>query len=112
MSSESVLLVLGNEYNAAILGATDEARSAQALSDELDIPIATCYRRIEELEEANLLELEGRVLSDDRRRVSVYRRAVDRAVVDFESGDYEVTVDDRGDVTNTLDEVWRSLSSP
>lgn len=108
--SEAVLLVLGN--TAAILGVADEARSTLALSDGLTIPIATCYRRIEELVEADLLEHEGRVLSDDRRRVSVYRRAVDRVVVDFENGDYEVTVDDRGDVTNTLDEVWRSLSSP
>ncbi|ELY34960.1 hypothetical protein C497_14512 [Halalkalicoccus jeotgali B3] len=49
MYSVDVLLALGNEYNAEILGATDEPRSAQALSDELDIPIATCYRRLEQL---------------------------------------------------------------
>lgn len=111
MYSEAVLLALGNEYNAAILGAADEARSAQALSDELDIPIATCYRRIEELEEADLLEHEGRVLSEDRRRVSVYRRAVDRVVVDFEGSGYDVSVEERASVANKLDEVWRSLSS-
>lgn len=110
MSPEAVLLVLGKEYNAAILGAADEARSAQALSDELDIPVATCYRRIEELVAADLLEHEGRVLSEDRRRVSVYRRAIDRIVVEFENG-YGVTVEGRADDTNTLDEVWLSLST-
>lgn len=112
MYSGDALLVLGNEYNAEIMGATDEPRSAQALSDELDIPIATCYRRIEELEEADLLEHQGRVLSEERRRVSVYRRAVDRIVVNFDDESYTVNVAGRADVKNKLDEVWRSLSTP
>lgn len=110
-TSKSTLLVLGNEYNADILGATEEARSAQALSDELGIPIATCYRRIEELEEADLLEHQGRILSDERRRVSVYRRAVDRVVVGFDDERHTVRVEKRADVKNKLDDVWRSLSS-
>ena len=109
--NETALHALGNEYNAEILGATDEARSAQALSDELGIPIATCYRRIEELEEADLLEHEGRILSDDRRRVSVYRRAGDRIIESFENEQYSVRVEERADVKNKLDDVWRSLSS-
>lgn len=111
MYSADALLALGNEYNAEILGATAEPRSARALSDELGIPIATCYRRIEELTAARLLELDGRVLSDDRRRVSVYRRAIDRVVVNFDGETCAVAVEDRADVPNKLDDVWRSLSS-
>lgn len=111
MNSETALHALGNEYNAEILGATDEARSAQALSDELDIPIATCYRRIEELEEADFLEHHGRILSDERRRVSVYRRAIDRVIVGFEDEQCSVRVEERADAKNKLDDVWRSLSS-
>lgn len=111
MYSEEILLALGNEYNAMILGATDEPRSAQDLSNELDIPIATCYRRIEELTDTDLLEHQGRILSEDRRRVSVYRRSVDRVVVDFADESYAVTVDDRANVKNKLDDVWRSLST-
>lgn len=111
MYPDTVLRALGNEYNAAILGAADEARSAQDLSEELDIPIATCYRRLEELEEADLLEQQGRVLSEERRRVNVYRRAIERITVDFESENYSVTIEDRADVKNTLDDAWRSLST-
>ena len=59
-----MLRVLGNEYNPQILSFAHEPRSAQELSDELDVPIATCYRRIEELQEADLLEHHDRVLSD------------------------------------------------
>jgi len=109
MSSVNLLQTLGNKYSAEILDATDEPQSAQELSDELEIPIATCYRRIDELTEHDLLELHDNILSDDRRRIKVYRRNVDEVTIDF---DEELTVDieERTEVTNTLDEAWRTLS--
>ena len=109
MSSVDLLQTLGNKYSAEILDATDEPQSAQELSDELEIPIATCYRRIDELTEHDLLELHDNILSDDRRRIKVYRRNVDEVTIDF---DEELTVDieERTEVTNTLDEAWRTLS--
>jgi len=109
MASVDLLQTLGNKYSAEILDATDEPRSAQELSDELGIPIATCYRRIDELTEHNLLELHDNVLSDDRRRIKVYRRNVDRVRVEFEDS-LTVNIEERTNVTNTLDEAWRTLS--
>ena len=109
MASVDILQTLGNKYSAEILDATDEPASAQELSDELGIPIATCYRRIDELTEHDLLELHDNILSDDRRRIKVYRRNVQEVRVDFED-ELAVDVEDRADVTNTLDEAWRTLS--
>jgi DNA-binding LytR/AlgR family response regulator len=109
MASEELLRTLGNKYSAEILDATDEPRSAQELSDELEIPIATCYRRIDELTEHNLLELHDNILSDDRRRIKVYRRNVEAVRVEFDE-DLAVTIEERSEVTNTLDEAWRTLS--
>jgi predicted transcriptional regulator len=110
MDGTEMLRVLGNEYNPEILSFAHEPRSAQELSDELDVPIATCYRRIEELTDADLLEHHDRVLSDERRRVNVYRRNVEEVVVDFSEGDVSVTVEERRKVKNRLDEAWRTLS--
>ncbi|MFC7249148.1 ArsR/SmtB family transcription factor [Halomicroarcula sp. GCM10025324] len=109
MSSADILQTLGNKYSAEILDATDEPVSAQELSDELGIPIATCYRRIDELTEHDLLELHDNILSDDRRRIKVYRRNVDEVCVDFEE-ELSVNVEERSEVTNKLDEAWRTLS--
>ena len=109
MSSVDLLQTLGNKYSAEILDATDEPRSAQELSDELDIPIATCYRRIDELTEHDLLELHDNILSDDRRRIKVYRRSVDAVRVEFDEA-LAVDVEERSKVTNALDEAWRTLS--
>jgi predicted ArsR family transcriptional regulator len=109
MSTVDLLRTLGNKYSAEILDATDEPRSAQELSDELDIPIATCYRRIDELTEHDLLELHDNILSDDRRRIKVYRRNVETVRVDFDDS-LSVNMQERSEVTNTLDEAWRTLS--
>ena len=109
MASVDILQTLGNKYSAEILDATDEPQSAQELSDELGIPIATCYRRIDELTEHDLLELHDNILSDDRRRIKVYRRNVETIHVDFEDS-LPVSVEERSEVTNKLDEAWRTLS--
>jgi DNA-binding transcriptional ArsR family regulator len=111
MVSVDILQTLGNKYSAEILDATDEPASAQELSDQLDIPIATCYRRIDELTEHDLLELHDNVLSDDRRRIKVYRRNVEEVRVDF-NDELTVYVEERTEVTNKLDEAWRTLSEP
>ena len=109
MASEELLQTLGNKYSAEILEATDEPQSAQELSDELGIPIATCYRRIDELTEHDLLELHDNILSDDRRRIKVYRRNVDAVHVEFDEP-LAVDIDERTEVANKLDEAWRTLS--
>ena len=109
MASEQLIEVLGNKYNTDILSATTEPKSAQDLSEELDVPIATCYRRIEELTDAKLLELYDRPLSEEHRRVKVYRRNVDQVEIDFQGG-VTVNVTERTEVKNRLDDVWRTLS--
>jgi predicted ArsR family transcriptional regulator len=111
MVSVDLLRTLGNKYSAEILDATDEPKSAQELSEQLDIPIATCYRRIDELTNHDLLELHDNVLSDDRRRIKVYRRNVDAIEVAF-TDSLVIDVEKRSQVTNTLDEAWRTLSEP
>jgi hypothetical protein len=88
-----LLEVLGEQYSAAILSATDEPRSARELSDLLDVPIATCYRRIEDLVAVDLLAERGRELSDRGRRTSVYRRTVEELSVSFDEGAVDVSVE-------------------
>ncbi|WP_306057168.1 winged helix-turn-helix domain-containing protein [Natronococcus wangiae] len=82
-NSTTVLSALGNKYSAEILCAAGTPKSAQALSNDIEIPIATCYRRIEELVDAGLLTCEGRQLSEEGRRTNIYRRTLDEIEVDF-----------------------------
>ncbi|ELY84935.1 winged helix-turn-helix domain-containing protein [Natrialba taiwanensis] len=82
-NSTTVLSALGSKYSAEILCAAGTPKSAQTLSEDIEIPIATCYRRIEELVDAGLLTCEGRQLSEEGRRTNIYRRTVDELEVDF-----------------------------
>ena len=74
--------VLGREYSIDILGATEEPRSAANLSDSLGVPIATCYRRVNELAAVGLLE-EVPTEGDDAPRATQYRRTTDAMYVEF-----------------------------
>lgn len=90
---EELLEALGGKYAARILAAADSPRSAQELSDAVDVPIATCYRRIEELEAVDLLVCEGGKTSDRGRRTKVYRRSIDGVELDLEDGTPTLSVD-------------------
>ncbi|MFW6384822.1 MAG: ArsR/SmtB family transcription factor [Halodesulfurarchaeum sp.] len=109
MDVVEVLRVLGNKYNPEILQATNTPKSAQELSDELDIPIATSYRRIEELTENDLLTLEGKQVSREGRQTKVYRRQVDELTFAFEGEDLTIDLKERTEAKNQLVDVWSDL---
>lgn len=100
----TVLDALGNKYSTEILCAARTPTSAQELSDELEVPIATCYRRIEELEEVGLLQCEGRQLSDEGRRTNVYRRTLDEFAIEFAGESPRLSTEDRSAAKNEIQE--------
>ena len=58
MREKDVSRLLTDEYAERILVATQNtSRSVQEISDKYDIPIAACYRKIHELEEAGFLNV-------------------------------------------------------
>ena len=99
VDAEQLLDALGAQYSAEILAAAGSPISAQELSDRMDVPIATCYRRIEDLVEAGLLRREGRELSDQGRRTNVYRRTVDELTVEFSDATVTSRVRERAEAT-------------
>ncbi|WP_255190970.1 winged helix-turn-helix domain-containing protein [Natronobeatus ordinarius] len=104
VDSRAVLSALGNKYSAEILCAAGTPKSAQALSEDIEIPIATCYRRIEELVDAGLLECEGRQLSEEGRRTNIYRRTVDELEIDFGDEQPRLAHKRRTEAKNRLEE--------
>ncbi len=100
--ADALLSTLGGKYSAEILNATRTPTSVQELSEEIDVPIATCYRRIEALEEIGLLRCEGRQLSEEGRRTNVYRRTVDTMTFDFTGQAPTVEYKERSKAKNQL----------
>lgn len=73
---------LGKTYSVEILGAADRPISTAELSDSLEIPPATCYRRVKQLASVGLLE-ECQSEADESGRATLYRRTSDGIGIQF-----------------------------
>lgn len=105
-----LIRALGDKYSAEILSVTGEPRSAKELDEEFDVPIATGYRRIEELTDVGLLTFEEDILTEERRRRDTYMRQVDKITMEFGENELTVTVEEHSPVETKLDDMWRTLS--
>lgn len=93
VSEESLLGVLCDDYTVAILEATATAKTVPEISDDTGVPPATCYRRVNELEDAGLLE-EHDVVVSSNKRTSQYMRCIDSVDISFDDETATVTVSD------------------
>ncbi len=105
--ADDLLGAVGDAYGAEILCAAESPRSARELSDATGIPIATCYRRIEELVETGLLSQEGRQLSEAGRRTTVYQRTVEEVHVDLTGRKPRLALKERS--PDPLGDGWREV---
>jgi predicted transcriptional regulator len=84
MTEKDYFDAIGKKYAIEILSATAEPTTAVSLSNELGIPIATCYRRLNQLEGCGLVEVAGTTLSDKHQRCQQYKRTIDEINIKFE----------------------------
>jgi DNA-binding Lrp family transcriptional regulator len=79
--------LLMDEYNLKILSATTfKPRSARELSYIFGIPLASCYRKIKELEDQGLIKAVSRELTREGKRYSKYQSQVGSVRIAFEGG--------------------------
>jgi DNA-binding Lrp family transcriptional regulator len=105
-SSQYLIELLSDEYMLKILYATnDRARSITQLSEDFDIPITACYRRIENLRDKGLVFEDGTKISEKGRRIKLYRSAVSKIDVHFENGKmvFEISTEDGEKKARELD---------
>ena len=83
--------LLADTYAEIILSATYHApKSAQELAMEHDIPIAACYRKIHELERAELLKCVEETKSPRGKTIKLYRANIKEAQIIFENGEFRM----------------------
>ena len=91
MREKDISRLLTDEYAERILVAThDRPRSVQELSDKNDIPIAACYRKVHELEQAGLLHCAEIVTTPKGKTMRLYRSQLKSAVLIYEDGVFKV----------------------
>lgn len=90
---DGVLDVLSDEYAREILAATSvKPMSAQQLADECEMSEPTVYRRIDRLQEYDLLG-ERTEIRDDGNHHSVYTAALSALSLELADGTFEAIVE-------------------
>ena len=69
------------ESRAIIFSITRKGKTASKLADSLKIPLSSVYKKISDLEELTLIEVEKTILSDKGRRFKVYKSRINKAEI-------------------------------
>jgi len=97
-SEKDVSRLLADDYSQKILVSTYATpMSAQKLSKVCQIPIAACYRRIHELEQAGLIAVDREKEVYKGRKVRLYRCRLRSATIRFVNGRFAVRYDTEPD---------------
>ncbi|OUJ18344.1 Transcriptional regulator containing HTH domain ArsR family [Methanonatronarchaeum thermophilum] len=108
MDPIKVVRALGSKYSVEILSEAQEPKPVKEIVDEVGVPIATGYRRIQELEEADLIEVDGKTVSEDGGDIKLYRSRIKVAKIDFDGGlELEFVENEKG--ADKLVDIWDEL---
>ena len=107
---EDILDTIGDRRARHVLASiAHEPRSAKEIAEELDLSLPTVYRRIEELEDYDLVE--GRTeIATDGNHYRVFECAFDSTVISLDDGEYEVQIFREGNVPDRFADLWDDLS--
>jgi predicted transcriptional regulator len=104
------LEILGSKYINAILSRTSVKEcSASELSNELNIPLATVYRKLKLLEESGLVENVKTIINISGNEEKFYRCLISEATVNFHEGKLSVKVEIMGHV-NKITRLWKRFT--
>lgn len=106
---EHLLEVLASEAARRILvHCADEPRSAEELADHLDTSLPTVYRRLNALEEYDLLRSETRI-DPDGNHYQTFTTAVDHVSVAIDEAGIVAEVERERDVVDRFGAFWDDL---
>lgn len=93
IAAETVGELLEDEYARSILAETSiKPLSATELIERCDASSPTVYRRLERLEELDMLESE-QVLDPDGHHYRRFSARLERVTIELEDGTYQVSID-------------------
>ena len=97
VSAETVGELLEDEYARSILAATStEPLSATELAERCEASSPTVYRRLERLQELDLLEAE-QTLDPEGHHYRRFSARLERVTIELKNGEYQVSVDRTAD---------------
>ena len=107
---EEILNTIGDESARDVLAAISrEPQSAKQLAEECDMSLPTVYRRLELLQEHDLIE-ERTAIADDGNHFNVYECNFDSTVITLQDDEYKVRIYRRENVPDRFTQLWDELA--
>ena len=99
---EALLDALADDYSRNIMNYTiEQPRSVIDIVKELDIPMTTAYRRVNDLTDKKILKITGSVVTDDGKKYFLYQCKIKATYVVFGLEELNVQIVDNIGFTNS-----------
>lgn len=109
---EIIFELLANNYSRTILSLTSiKECSASQLSQELDIPLATVYRKLKLMESTGLIRHVKTIINLSGNEEKFYRCAIREATVHIDNGILSVDFK-KEDQSDKIIRLWKRLAHP
>ena len=109
---QALVASLADEYSRKILLSTiPAAKSVEDISRENDIPLSTCYRRVHELLDAQIVVIDRMIVTSEGKKYELLRSAYRLVTVSFENGIMKVDVVINEDVAEKLRRMWLTMKA-
>ncbi len=107
---QALVQSLADEYSRKILLSTiPSPKSVEDISRENDIPLSTCYRRVHELLDAQIIIVDRMIVTQEGKKYELLRSAFRMVTVSFEGGAMKVDVIVNEDVAEKLRRMWLAM---
>jgi len=109
-SIEEILDTIGDEHARRVLAAISrEPRSAKELADECDMSLPTVYRRIEMLNQYDLVK-DQTLVAEDGNHYKVYESNFESTVISLEDDEYRVRIYREENLPDRFSQLWDDLN--
>jgi predicted transcriptional regulator len=109
-SIEEILDTIGDQHARRVLAAISrDPKSAKELGEECNLSLPTVYRRIEMLDEHDLVT-DRTLVADDGNHYKVYESNFDSTLISLEDEEYEVEIYRKENLPDRFEQLWDDLS--
>ena len=108
---EEVLDTIGDEHARDVLAAISvEPKSAKELAEECDLSLPTVYRRLEMLDEYDLVT-DRTLVAEDGNHYKVYESNFESTVISLEDDEYRVRIYREENLPDRFSQLWDDLNT-
>ena len=108
---EDILDTIGDEHARRVLATISrEPKPAKELAEECDLSLPTIYRRVEMLEEHDLVK-DRTLVADDGNHYKVYECNFESTVISLDDDEYRVRIYREENLPDRFSQLWDDLSA-